>query len=386
MSAPSTSRVRRIRKEPAAAALAPNLLDYERARESFTWDAARAALDGLPGGRGLNIAHEAVDRHAAGGRGERVRAALAAAARARRATSPTPTWRGEPNRFANVLAELGVRARRARVRLLRPGPRALRRGARHAEARRRLLPAVLGLRAGADPPAAGARRRARSSSPPPRCTRARSRRMRGELPDLRARAARRRRRRRRRSTARATSTPLLAAQDADVSRSRRPTPRTRRCCTSRAARPGTPKGAVHVHEAVVAHHVTGALRARPASRRRLLVHRRPGLGDRHVLRDHRAAHPRRDQHRRRGATSTPSAGTRILERAAGHRLVHGADRDPHADARRAPSSRAQHDLPRLRFIASVGEPLNPEAVRVGRARRSACRSTTTGGRPRPAGS
>jgi acetyl-CoA synthetase len=46
--------------------VAPNLLDYERAAAEFSWDAARAALDGLPGGRGLNIAHEAVDRHAAG--------------------------------------------------------------------------------------------------------------------------------------------------------------------------------------------------------------------------------------------------------------------------------------------------------------------------------
>ena len=46
----------------------------------------------------------------------------------------------------------------------------------------------------------------------------------------------------------------------------------------------------------------------------------------------------------------------------------------------------EYDLSALRFVASVGEPLNPEAVRVGRSRRSACRSTTTGGRPRPAGS
>lgn len=37
-----------------------------------SWDDARAQLDGLPGGRGLNIAHEAVDRHAAGPRRDRV--------------------------------------------------------------------------------------------------------------------------------------------------------------------------------------------------------------------------------------------------------------------------------------------------------------------------
>ncbi|GAA1072774.1 acetate--CoA ligase [Kitasatospora arboriphila] len=35
------------------------------------WRRARERLDGLPGGRGLNIAHEAVDRHVAAGRGDR---------------------------------------------------------------------------------------------------------------------------------------------------------------------------------------------------------------------------------------------------------------------------------------------------------------------------
>ena len=45
----------------------PNLLDYEETYSSFSWGDARAMLDGLPGG-GLNIAYECVDRH---GRGER---------------------------------------------------------------------------------------------------------------------------------------------------------------------------------------------------------------------------------------------------------------------------------------------------------------------------
>lgn len=44
---------------------------YERVRASFTWAGARAQLTGLPGGRGLNIAHEAVDRHCDAGRGRR---------------------------------------------------------------------------------------------------------------------------------------------------------------------------------------------------------------------------------------------------------------------------------------------------------------------------
>ena len=46
----------------------PNLLHYERTRAEFSWAAARRSLDGLPGGTGLNIAHEAVDRHAHGAR------------------------------------------------------------------------------------------------------------------------------------------------------------------------------------------------------------------------------------------------------------------------------------------------------------------------------
>jgi hypothetical protein len=52
--------------------VAPNLADYERCRTDFTWDQARQELEGLPQGRGLNIAHEAVDRHAAGPRRDKV--------------------------------------------------------------------------------------------------------------------------------------------------------------------------------------------------------------------------------------------------------------------------------------------------------------------------
>jgi acetyl-CoA synthetase len=87
--------------------VAPNLRDYGAACREFSWDGARRELDGLPGGRGLNIAHEAVDRHAAG----RLRDKLAL------------RWLGRngqvrdlsflelaclTNRFANVLRGLGV--------------------------------------------------------------------------------------------------------------------------------------------------------------------------------------------------------------------------------------------------------------------------------------
>lgn len=49
-------------------AVVPNLVNYEQTRAAFSWETAWRTLDGLPGGRGLNIAHEAVDRHAAAAR------------------------------------------------------------------------------------------------------------------------------------------------------------------------------------------------------------------------------------------------------------------------------------------------------------------------------
>jgi acetyl-CoA synthetase len=61
-----------IVKPPTYQTVAPNLDNYTRVRATFSWAGARAELDGLPGGRGLNIAHEAVDRHAAGPRRDRL--------------------------------------------------------------------------------------------------------------------------------------------------------------------------------------------------------------------------------------------------------------------------------------------------------------------------
>jgi acetyl-CoA synthetase len=59
---------RQIDKTAADLPVVPNLLDYDRARGSFSWAETRRELAGLPGGRELNLAHEVVDRHAAGAR------------------------------------------------------------------------------------------------------------------------------------------------------------------------------------------------------------------------------------------------------------------------------------------------------------------------------
>ena len=86
---------------------APNLADYGRAVREFSWEAARRELDGLPGGRGLNIAHEAVDRHAAGPRSAVT--ALRCIAKDGSVTALTyADLRRQTSRFANLLRELGV--------------------------------------------------------------------------------------------------------------------------------------------------------------------------------------------------------------------------------------------------------------------------------------
>ncbi len=85
----------------------PNLHDYETVRRTFSWDQARAELDGLPAGQGLNIAHEAVTRHAAGPLAKRT----AIRWLGKNGTIDDYSYQrldGLTNRFANVLESLGV--------------------------------------------------------------------------------------------------------------------------------------------------------------------------------------------------------------------------------------------------------------------------------------
>jgi acetyl-CoA synthetase len=96
-----------ISKPPSAARRAANLADYGEAYGSFSWETARQQLAGLPHGRGLNIAHEAVDRHVLEGHGDRV--ALRWIAKERATKNYTYSELAElSNRFANALKALGV--------------------------------------------------------------------------------------------------------------------------------------------------------------------------------------------------------------------------------------------------------------------------------------
>jgi acetyl-CoA synthetase len=98
-----------IRKAGAAWRVQPNLTDYDAECARFSWDAARAWLDGLPGGRGLNIAHEAVDRHATGPRADKTALRWLGKDGARLDLSYAQLH-SLSNRFANALAGLGVTA------------------------------------------------------------------------------------------------------------------------------------------------------------------------------------------------------------------------------------------------------------------------------------
>ena len=96
-----------IVKSPRDWRVVPNLQDYAEARRSFSWGEARGELDGLPDGRSLNIAHEAIDRHAGGA----LRDHLAIRWLSKKGETKDYTFgqlQALSNRFANVLQGLGI--------------------------------------------------------------------------------------------------------------------------------------------------------------------------------------------------------------------------------------------------------------------------------------
>ena len=85
----------------------PHLYDYEAIHSHFSWDQARQELDGLPRNQGLNIAHEAVDRHANGARASHL--AIRWLGKSGTVEDYSYSRLNElTNRFANVLQQLGV--------------------------------------------------------------------------------------------------------------------------------------------------------------------------------------------------------------------------------------------------------------------------------------
>ncbi len=336
------------------AAAPPNLGDYAATRASFSWEAAARSLDGLPGGAGLNIAHEAVDRHAAGARSDRV--ALRFLDRDGIAEDMTYAALAErTSRFANALVQLGVH----------PGDRVFSLTGRVPEVYVAAL-GTLKVRAvfcplfsafGPDPIH---QRLSRGDGRVLVTTAALYRKkvaaIRDRLPGLKYVLL---------TDAPTQSPDVLSLQDLLDDASGRfeiaPTdPEDMALLHFTSGTTGAPKGAVHVHGAVVAHHSTGgyALDLHPddvfwctadpgwvtgTSYGIIspLTHGVTIIVDPLDFEAKRWYRILEEQHV--NVWYTAPTAVRMLMRA-GDDLAH------------------DHDLSALRFVASVGEPLNPEAV------------------------
>ena len=335
-----------IVKKPAGK-IAPNLADYSVVQAEFSWDAARRSLDGLPDGGGLNIAHEAVDRHAQGARANH----LALRWLGKSGAVRDFTYRDlalETSRFANVLAGripelyiavLGALKQRCVVSPLFSafGPEPIH--TRLALGSGSVLVTTASLY---QKKVAGLRER---------------------LPQLKhvllvsddgGRTAE-------------PDTLDLATlmREADPRFTIGPTdPEDRALLHFTSGTTGKPKGAIHVHQAVVAHHATGALALDFHSTDVFWCTADPGwiTGTSYGI-----VSPFTH-----GITSVVDEGDFDAER--WYRILseqqvsvwYTAPTAVRMMMKGGAELARRHDFPHLRFIASVGEPLNPQAVLWGR--------------------
>ena len=345
-----------VEKPPLPGAPPATLEDYAAVRAGFSWAQARAELEGLPGGA-LNIAHEAVWRHAAGPGAERVAFRFLA----RKGPVRDVTWRelrGLCARFANLLESLGV-ARGERVfTLLGRVPE--------------LYVSVLGtlargavlcpLFAAFGPEPVRSRLEignGRVLVTTPALYEQKVASIRARLPELRhvlllgepAEVARH---------PDCLDLRLLLEQQAAEYAPARTAPEDMALLHFTSGTTGKPKGAVHVHQAVVAHHVTGrwALDLHPGDVYWCTAD--PGWV---TGISYGVIAPLTN-----GVTSVvdeadfnPERWYRILQEQ-GVEVWYTAPTAVRMMMRAGEEAARPFDLSALRFVASVGEPLNPEAV------------------------
>ncbi|MDD5212100.1 MAG: acetate--CoA ligase [Sulfuricurvum sp.] len=84
----------------------PNLADYDQVYETFKWEDVASNFQGLPSG-GLNIAHEAIDRHANGSLADKT-ALIWLGESGERKNYTFTEMKKESAKFANVLTSLGI--------------------------------------------------------------------------------------------------------------------------------------------------------------------------------------------------------------------------------------------------------------------------------------
>ena len=95
-----------IEKRPGDFLVRPNLIDYEQERKAFEWKQVSQQFEGLPCG-GLNIAHEAIDRHANGPLADKT-ALLWLGQNSEKREFSFAKMKKETAKFANVLKSLGL--------------------------------------------------------------------------------------------------------------------------------------------------------------------------------------------------------------------------------------------------------------------------------------
>src|SRR5689334_8549109 len=96
-----------IKKNLNALKVTPNLDDYARTCAEFAWEKAEREISRLPGDRGLNIGYQCVDRHASSPRRDRLALRWISKSGETRDIS-YEGLRRLTNRFANVLRSLGI--------------------------------------------------------------------------------------------------------------------------------------------------------------------------------------------------------------------------------------------------------------------------------------
>lgn len=96
-----------IKKTIKNARLLPNMQDYHSYYSSFDWEKALKELTGLPHKKGINIAHEAIDRHTQQGKANKI--ALRFIGKSNDINDLTfQNLKDLSNQFANVLHKLGI--------------------------------------------------------------------------------------------------------------------------------------------------------------------------------------------------------------------------------------------------------------------------------------
>lgn len=101
------AKVKVIKKDPQSFSKAPNLVDYDKTYQEFSWDEAKKGLDYFEGGT-INAAYNAIDRHALGKNKDK-KAIIYESASGKTENYTFEQLSKLTNQFANVLKDQGIK-------------------------------------------------------------------------------------------------------------------------------------------------------------------------------------------------------------------------------------------------------------------------------------